>query len=382
MKILYYERNEWIDEGRLLDPLIQLGLNAESLLPELSGFPLFKGSEFDLKDLSQAGGYGSDDQSVDPERISFNQIQEYLQLAAPKGKFSTQTGKIIDLLIKASEAVARVRDDGRYPPTGISANSLKALLAYTYGLDQLNIGSVFTPALPLPAGQPQNRKLVEAIYEICQVKVSPAKNDGASISWVAAAMLAVLAEFQVPPFRFLQTINSPVGPGGDELQALQVVVGELDIAEDKTIVLIQTNIDDMSSQLLSYVINRLFEAGALDVYQVPVYMKKNRLGIRLNVVVRQQDEARLANLILRETTTLGVNVRPLHHNYHAEVRMVEVETKYGIIPVKQKYLDGVLIQSKPEYEVMAKITTESRVSMDELHNEIAEQLKLKNRGTR
>jgi pyridinium-3,5-bisthiocarboxylic acid mononucleotide nickel chelatase len=192
-------------------------------------------------------------------------------------------------------------------------------------------------------------------------------------------MLAMLAEFQVPPFRFLQTVNGLVSPDGSEVQPLHVVVGELDIAEDKAIVLIQTNIDDMSSQLLSYVINRLFEAGALDVYQMPIYMKKNRVGIRLNVVVRQRDEIKLANLILRETTTLGVNVRPLHHNYHAEVQMVEVETKYGTIPVKQKYLDGVLLQSKPEYEVTAKIASTGQVSMDELHNEIVEQLKLKNR---
>jgi len=71
-------------------------------------------------------------------------------------------------------------------------------------------------------------------------------------------------------------------------------------------------------------------------------------------------------------------VSSLDHNYHAEVRVIEVETKYGNIPVKQKYLDGVLIQSKPEYEVTAKIASIGQVSMDELHNEIVEQLKLKN----
>lgn len=87
--------------------------------------------------------------------------------------------------------------------------------------------------------------------------------------------------------------------------------------------------------------------------------------------------ARLANLILKETTTLGVNVHPLDHRFHAETRMVELETKFGKIPVKQKFIEGILAQSKPEYEVMAKIASEAQVSMDELNNKIIGQLMIK-----
>jgi len=301
MKILYYEFNELINEGRLLDPLFQLGLSAESLLPKLSHFPFFSEKELDLKRLS----YQSDLQDPNPDTISFKHIQKYLHSESSNGKFAAQAGKIIDLLIKTRDSVSQASPNGYNSPTGISANSLRALLVYTYGLDALNIGSVFTPALPLISGLTLESALVEAVYETCQVNVSPAKSDGAAITWMAAAMLATLADFRIPPFRFLQTVKGQVDPEGGYARPLHVVVGELEIAEDKAIVLIQTNIDDMSSQLLSYVINRLFEAGALDVYQMPIYMKKNRLGIRLNVVARQQDEAKLANLILRETTTLG-----------------------------------------------------------------------------
>ena len=146
-----------------------------------------------------------------------------------------------------------------------------------------------------------------------------------------------------------------------------------DKSEDKAVLLIQTNLDDMSPQLLSHAVNKLFEAGALDIYQGPVYLKKNRLGTQLSVVVRQCDEARLANLILKETTTMGVNVHPLDHRYHAETRMLEGETKFGKITVKQKFVEGILAQSKPGYEVMAKIFSEAQVSMDELNNEIVGQ---------
>ena len=199
-----------------------------------------------------------------------------------------------------------------------------------------------------------------------------------SSPWAATAALAAVAEPEVPPFRFLQSITCKSGYKLNEVEPLHVILGDLEIGEDKAVVLIQTNIDDMSPQSLSYAINQLFEAGALDVYQTPIYMKKNRLGIQLSVSVRQRDEARLANLILKETTTLGVNVHPLDHRYHAETRIVEVDTKYGRVPVKQKYLQGSLIQSKPEHDVMAKITAEKQISMDELTHEIFNQLKLKN----
>ena len=371
MKIIYYETNTWIDEGRLLGSLVHLGLRTEALLPYLSVLPFFNKAEFDLVHLVRAIGQEIDSKKPTAERILLGDVQGYMKLNFPGGKYGIQTQKIIDLLIKVSHQGAQPGLEE------ISVNSLLGLFAYTYGLDVLNIGSVFAQALPFSSNPTLQDKTVHGIYAICQTRVLPAKSDGVAITPVAAAILSTLVEFEVPPFRFLQSIEPQSGQEISGVQSLHVIVGEMEITEDKDIVLIQTNIDDMSAQLLSHAINRLFEAGALDIYQTPIYMKKNRLGVQLNVVVRQRDEAELAKLILRETTTLGVNVRVLDHRYHAEVRMVTVETKYGSIPVKQKYLDGVLIQSKPEYEVTAKIVSEFKISMDELHHEVEEQLRLK-----
>ena len=381
MKILYYELNEKVNEGRLLSPLIELSLRAESLIPVLSGNPFFNERELDLERLILPAVDNTAQSLSNPGIVPLESIREYLQQEAPAGKFASQTVKIIDLLIKTRDSLARRGLAGFIPPSGLSPTSLQTLLAYTYGLDLLNIGSVFTRALPLPAQQTMEASLVESVYEICGAEVIPARSEQNSISWMAAAMLSVLASSQVPPFRFLQSINVQSDPEAGNADRLRVIVGELDIAEDKVMVLIQTNIDDMSPQLLSHAINQLFQSGALDVFQIPIYMKKNRLGIRLNVVVRQRDEARLANLILKETTTLGVTVHRMEHNYHAEVRMIAVKTKYGDIPVKQKYLDGILIQSKPEYEITANIISKFQVTMEELHNEIMEQVKLINRGS-
>jgi uncharacterized protein (DUF111 family) len=372
MKILYYEKNQRISEDRLLESLINLGLSGESIVHNLSTHALYNKAEFNLDHLKRVMEDELPSQNSGYRLIPFNRIYEYLQVDSPPGKFAAHAEKII-LMLEKSRSLVSETDTDEYP-AGISANSFMELLAYLNGLDALDIGSVFIPALPLMSAKTQNNKLVEALYQLGKVSVYPAAGDNETISWVAAATLAVLGEFQFPPFRYIRSAGNSLMPGNSERQPLKVLLGELEIAEDKETVLIQTNIDDMNPQLMSYAIARFFDAGALDVYQVPIQMKKNRMGIQLNVTVRQRDEARLANMILTETSTLGVNVRTLDHRYHAEIRMVTVETKFGTLPVKQKYVNGVLIQSRPEYEAAAKIASTLMISMDEVYNEVVRQL--------
>lgn len=342
MKILYYPLTDAVNENQLLGSLFSLGLQAE---PGASAvFPFLN----------------------EPGLIDLQQAQVGLRRAgsADQGRFGSQAEKVIETLVQAAELFAQAGFDA---PASVNSSSLASLLAYLRGLDVLGIGAIYAQAMPLvPRSGPEER-LVECVYQVCQVRVRPVLDDHQSISWLAAACLASLAKFRLPDFRLIQA-----GPG--------FVLGELDDADQAGNVLIQTSMDDISPQLVSYAIERLFEAGALDVYQVPITMKKNRLGIQLNVTARQEDEARLAGIILRETTTLGVNVRPLDHRYHAETRMVKVDTKYGVIPVKQKFWDGQLIQSRPEYAVIAKIATQFQISLDELNFEIRSQLKSINNG--
>jgi pyridinium-3,5-bisthiocarboxylic acid mononucleotide nickel chelatase len=106
--------------------------------------------------------------------------------------------------------------------------------------------------------------------------------------------------------------------------------------------------------------SRLFNAGALDVYLTPIYMKKNRPGTLLGVVSRREDEARLANLILTETSTLGMRVQPVYR-YTARREFRSVSTPYGEIPVKLKILDNRPIQAMPEYDACVRLAEEKNV---------------------
>ena len=174
-----------------------------------------------------------------------------------------------------------------------------------------------------------------------------------------AAILAALAQFTQPS---LSLEITGTGAGKRDLDwpnVLRILIGEPHPAVSSHVEL-ETNIDDMNPQLYDHIIQNLFAAGALDVYLTPIQMKKNRPAVKLSVIATSQDEDRLAGVLLRETTTLGVRVRPLHR-HEAQREVVMVETDFGQIPIKNKLLEGKVIQSMPEYDVCSRLANQFHV---------------------
>ncbi len=118
------------------------------------------------------------------------------------------------------------------------------------------------------------------------------------------------------------------------------------------VILLETNLDNATGEQLGFAMERLFEAGALDVWHTPIQMKKNRPGVLLSALGPASLESRLAEVFLRDTPTLGVRVRPVGR-YVADRDIVTVETEYGPMRVKRKWLAGQVVSAAPEYEDVA-----------------------------
>ncbi len=131
-------------------------------------------------------------------------------------------------------------------------------------------------------------------------------------------------------------------------------------------VVIETSIDDMNPQLLAPVGEALLGAGALDVTVTPLQMKKGRAGVLVSVVARVDDEARLAGILLRETTTLGVRVHAVRR-HEAGRAFVEVATPFGRVVVKQKILEGRVVAAMPEFESVRQRAAETGASLSRVH---------------
>jgi uncharacterized protein (DUF111 family) len=143
---------------------------------------------------------------------------------------------------------------------------------------------------------------------------------------------------------------------------LRVLLGETDAdgATDERLWMLETNIDDMSPQLLGHVMDQAFGHGALDCYFTSVQMKKNRPGVLLSVLCASDRKESLMNLLFTETTTLGV--RSYEVTRRALRRsVVRVETQYGAIDVKVGHLNGNVVNEMPEFEQVRAAASKARV---------------------
>ena len=133
----------------------------------------------------------------------------------------------------------------------------------------------------------------------------------------------------------------------------------------ETITVLQANLDDLNPQVFGYVIDRLLEEGALDVFGVPVQMKKNRPGMLLTVLCKPEDANKLTQLIFTETTTLGVRRRDEMRQTLAR-RWESVSTPWGDVRIKIASMNGTVTNYAPEYEDCRRIAAEHHVPLKEV----------------
>lgn len=127
-------------------------------------------------------------------------------------------------------------------------------------------------------------------------------------------------------------------------------VAEKEAEQGSDFLVLETNIDDMSPQIYGYLYERLFAAGALDVWTTPIVMKKTRPAQMLSLLCRTRSKDACASVILRETTSIGLRVLEVAERIEAEREMVKAATPYGEVACKLAFWHGVLVNSKPEYE--------------------------------
>ena len=133
-----------------------------------------------------------------------------------------------------------------------------------------------------------------------------------------------------------------------------------------TIAVLETNLDDISSEVLGYVVDRAFTEGALDVFHTPIQMKKNRPGVLLTILCHSGDQDRFSELLLRETTSLGVR-RSIAERRKLKRRIVIVQTEFGAVEVKVGSLNGKIVQASPEFEWCKIAAEQNQVPLKQVY---------------
>jgi uncharacterized protein (TIGR00299 family) protein len=136
--------------------------------------------------------------------------------------------------------------------------------------------------------------------------------------------------------------------------------------------LLETNLDDVSPEILGFVLERAFEIGALDCWFTPIQMKKNRPATLVSILCNERKSEVLTELLFRETSTLGVRVGNIERRYLPR-EIVNVKTELGEIDVKVSRLGEKIIKAKPEYEQIREIAVKLNQPLKEVETKVLEE---------
>ncbi len=256
-----------------------------------------------------------------------------------------------------------------------AVDSIIDIVGTVYALEILGIDRLLVSPLPLGSGfvkTAHGRIPVPAPATLALLKGVPVLNSGVQQEMVtptgAALATGLAASFGPMPPMVVQNVGYGVGSREfqDRPNLLRIIIGHEEHGrQTDTVVVLETNLDDMSPEGLGYLMERLLEAGALDVVFLPAQMKKNRPGVQVQVIGRPEQKDPLMEIMAQETTTLGIRFRYTRRRV-LERNQEKVESPWGKIAVKR------VIREKssrlvPEYDVCRKIALKNNIPLQDIY---------------
>lgn len=382
--IAYFDCYSGISGDMTLGALVDAGVDPEALTAEAAKLGL-DGYELRFEKVERQGISGTHavvalhDHVHQPHR-HLSDVLSIINGASLSASVKEKAGRVFRTL---GEAEARVHGVGveqvHFHEVG-AVDALVDVVGSVAGLELLGIETVYASALPagkgmikaahglLPVPAPATLEILSGVG----APLRPLDVDAELVTPTGAAILATLATFRQPEMR-IRAVG--YGFGTKELpwaNALRLWVGEPAEAGSGPEVtsIIEANLDDTTPEVLGYSMERLFAAGALDVYFTPIQMKKNRPATMLSVICPVSQEQALASAVLRETTTLGVRISRTSR-ITAERHQETVDTPFGSARVKVKTFEGA-VSCSPEYEDCARIARERGLPLTQVMQAVAD----------
>lgn len=386
MRIAYFDCFAGASGDMVLASLLDAGLSLEALKAALSALPV---SGFRLEASRERRGalVGTRlrvlvDEPQVPRRLA--DIEAVLRQSALSSVVQDRALEVFRRLAEAEGAVHGIPpEDVHFHEVG-AVDAIVDIVGTVIALELLGIEEVYVSPLPLGGGLvrsdhgplPVPAPATLQLLARAQAPLRPALPNeielGEMVTPTGAALLTTLGRFARPAFRL---VGLGHGVGARDPQqvpnVLRVWIGERDEAASG-LVLLETNIDDMNPELYGYVMERLFAAGALDVWFTPIQMKKNRPGTMLSVLGRQEAEAALAEVLLSETSTLGLRVQPVTR-HEAQRETFAFESSLGPAQVKVKRHGGRPVQVAPEYEACRELAQAHGLPLHEVYRTVQQE---------
>lgn len=379
MKIAYFDCISGISGDMILGALLDLGLPLESLRQELSALGI---SGYEIKcDKVFKNGFRATKCDVivsdDVHERHFSDIKDIINHSRLSEKIRQRALDVFHRLAEVEAEIHGVPVDEVHLHEVGGLDTIIDVAGTLIGLELLGIDRVVASPLPLGRGAIQGAHGViplPAPAALGLLKGAPVVGIDYAFEFVTptgAALLSSLADsFGVIPAMTLTSIG--YGAGGRDLpipNLLRIIIGESPsqgYSTLETLAMIETNLDDLNPQVYGYVMEILFERGALDVTFTPVQMKKNRPGVLISVLCRPMDAQELEHILYSETSTIGIRRHYVERRSLART-FSKVNTPYGQVTIKIVQVAEGNTRASPEYEDCHRLAASSGVPLLDIY---------------
>jgi uncharacterized protein (TIGR00299 family) protein len=378
-RLAYLDCSTGISGDMMLGALIDAGANLEQIRRVITSLGL-PGVELATETVIKGGFRATGIRITHPEQHAHRHYSDIVALLNQAGELTPrQRGLAQDIFLAVATAEARVHGSTieaiHFHEVG-AIDSIVDIVGTAVGFDLLGIEELVCS--PLPPGRGQ----IRIDHGICTV---PAPGTAELLRGIPLADVPIMAELTTPtgaaivktladrfgplPPLTIETIGYGAGTMSFPLRAnvLRIFIGELHTPpHHEEVVLLETNLDDVSGEIIGYTTQQLLQAGALDVYTVPIQMKKQRPGVILSVLARPEQAEALTEILFSETGTLGVRQYLLRRSTLAR-QPHTVLTPLGPVLGKVAFHATRAPSFSPEYEACAAIARETGCSLREVY---------------
>ena len=377
-RIAYFDCFAGVSGDMVLGALLDLGLPSE-VLDE--GWRMLGLKGFQLKSQKiQRGGLMGTQIEVQGEGAikNFRDMKALINGSALPGGIKELSLKILGQLAQVEAEIHGVEvDEVHFHEIG-GIDTIVDAVGAALGVSHFKWDTIICSPLPLNRGFVEGghgRLPLPAPATVALLKgvpIVPSDSEEETVTPTGAAIVTSLAsEFGSLPEMEITGVG--YGAGTRDTQGtpnlLRIIQGVQEAKEEKGIWVLEADVDDMNPELLPYLNQILLQEGALDAHHIPIQMKKGRPGFTIRVLSTDAQRERLAQVILQESTTLGVRMHQVERiTLPREER--EVKTQYGPIKIKVAFdREGKVINLMPEYESCRQAAEKNKVPLKEIYQE-------------
>jgi uncharacterized protein (TIGR00299 family) protein len=380
MKTLYFDCIAGASGDMILGALIDAGLDASQLQEQLAKLPI-DGWELKHRKVDKNGFAATKVDVVvgpQPHARPLPEIERVIRESTLSEQVKNNALKVVRIIAAEEANIHNMPIEEVHLHEVGGEDAIIDITSTLIGLEALGIERLASSPLPLGRGFiqgahgsiPLPAPAAAAILKGLPITGSPLAAE--LVTPTGAALIRHLAsEFgDIPPMR-LESIGYGAGTWDLKIpNLLRVFIGETDAVayETDSVVLLEANIDDQNPEHYEHIMDRLLQAGALDVTLTPVQMKKNRPGVTLGVLGKPSSVPHLRTLLLEESSTLGVREQSLQRSL-LHRHTIHVDTDHGTVHVKVAHLPGGGYRYAPEYEDCRTLAKTAGVPLHEIYSQ-------------